>query len=587
MKIKKLFTQIFSTYLLLVVFSIAILAVYEQHVQVNFYRQEIKSDLTARANLISAVLKSKNWQNKKQLDSLINVLSQNGRIRITLIRQDGKVLSDSHKDARLMDNHANRPEVVQARTTGVGYSMRHSHTLNKELVYLAIPFKQDGQLTAFVRVAFLYASYRQALRNLQSHFLFGGFFVILLTAFISYFTSRRISKPLEEIKQGAQHFAQGEFTSPLPEKGSQEIRALVHTLNTMGQEIDRRIKTISLQRSERETMFRSMQEGIIAVDHNEQIILINPAARNFFAISDEKPEKKNVSQVIKNKDILEFIHKALHRQKYVERELSIREFAKRYFRFTAVPLLSEDGQNLGILIVVNDVTKLIRLDRMRQDFVANVSHELKTPITSITGYVETLRDEELDEKTRQRFLQIIARQSARMNAIINDLLQLSRLEHSGDKMERRKQLIFPILEEAIQSFTKAAEEKNIHFELKGSQRIRAAVNAPFLRQAVTNLLDNAIKYSNKNGNVSVFLKQDENKIQISVKDNGVGIHPKYHQRVFQRFYRVDKARSRELGGTGLGLSIVKHIVLAHNGSVVVNSKPGEGSTFTIILPIEG
>ena len=586
LKFKKLFTQIFLTYLLLVVFSIVMLAFYEQHVQSKFYQKELKSDLTSRANLVASALKNTPWNNGTSLDSLIRILSRNGHVRITLIRSDGKVLSDSHKEAALMDNHAQRPEIVQARQSGRGYSMRYSHTLHKELVYLAIPLKEKGRTIAFLRVALPYASYRQSLRDLQRHFLFGGFFVIILTALISYFTSRRISQPLEEIKQRAQQFAHGEFSSPLPEKGSQEIRTLVRTLNAMGKEIDRRIKTISLQRSEREAMFRSMQEGIIAVDHKERIILLNPAARNFFAISEEKPEKKKINQVLKHKDILEFIRHALHRKAYLEQEVTIQEFAKRYFRFSSAPLLAENGQNLGVLIVVNDVTKLIRLDRMRQDFVANVSHELKTPITTITGYVETLRDENLDEATRRRFLDVIARNSDRMNAIINDLLQLSRLEHGGDQMEKHPQRLHPILKEAVATFQKAAEKKNITLTLNSDETIRATVNGPLLSQAVTNLLDNAIKYSPEGGQVAVSLFRSQNTIRIAVKDTGVGIDPKYHQRIFQRFYRVDKARSRQLGGTGLGLSIVKHIVLAHNGFVKVESSTGRGSTFTIVLPDE-
>ncbi len=585
-RFKKLFTQIFITYLLLVAVSILLLAMYEQHVQKNFYRKEIRSDLTARANLVAAVLRHTDWYDKTHLDSLISALSQSAQVRITIIRNDGKVLSDSHRDADLMDNHATRPEIIEARKYGRGYSMRHSKTLNKELVYLAIPFKEKNRITAFVRVALPYASYRQSLQSLQRHFLFGGFFVILLTAFISYFTSKRISQPLEEINRGAQHIAQGEFTTPLPEKGSLEIRTLVRTLNTMAKEIDRRIKTISLQRSEREAMFRSMQEGIIAVDHQERIILLNPTARKFFAISDEHPEKKKITEVLKNDLILEFIHHALNQKEYLEKELTIQEFAKRYYRFTSVPLLSAEGENLGTLIVVNDVTKLIRLDRMRQDFVANVSHELKTPITTISGYVETLRDEDLDKATQKRFLNIIARHSARMNAIINDLLQLSRLEHNGDQMERKPQPVFPILEEAVQAFNKEAEKKAITVELKGRHEIQAAINAALLRQAVINLLDNAIKYSDQEGKVTVTLNANETHVQISVSDTGVGINPKYHQRIFQRFYRVDKARSREMGGTGLGLSIVKHIVLAHGGTVTVESDPGKGSTFTISIPIE-
>ncbi len=585
MKIKRLFTQIFLAYLLLVVFSIMALALYEQRMQKNFYQQEIKSDLLARVRLISAALINEDWQSKPALDSLVAVLSRHGQVRVTVIRQDGKVLSDSHRDATKMDNHADRPEIKQARADGVGYSMRHSYTLNTELVYLAVPLKKHGQITAFVRVAFPFSAYRRSLQNLQNRLVLGGLIVILLTALLSFVTSRRISKPLEEIKQGAQRFAAGAFAPPLLELGTEEIRAVVRALNSMAREIDRRIQTISLQRSEREALFRSMQEGIIAVDHRERVIMVNPAVRRFFGISDEHPEKKMAQELIREKSILDFIREALQKREFLEKELAVLEGRTRYFRFSSMPLQGEDQRDLGILIVVSEITRIKQLDRMRQEFVANVSHELKTPITSIKGYVETLLSGDVrDEETIKRFLGIIAHQSDRMNAIIDDLLQLSHLEHSGSAIELEKQPVLPILHETAQSFAKTAENKGITIRLEGEDHIQAAVNGPLLRQAVTNLLDNAIKYTETGGLVRVVLQEAEGKVKISVQDNGVGIDKKYHARLFERFYRVDKARSRELGGTGLGLSIVKHIALVHNGSVAVESEPGKGSTFRIVLP---
>jgi len=512
------------------------------------------------------------------------VLSHNGKVRVTLIRHDGKVLSDSHKDANLMDNHADRPEVKQAFAGKTGYAMRHSHTLNTELVYLALPLKSARRVQAVVRVAFPYANYRDALKNLQWHFFLGGLIVILLTALLSYLISRRISRPLETIRQGAQRFARGNFTPYLREQGAEEIRAVVRALNSMARELDYRIRTISLQRNEQEAMFSSMKEGILAVDSQERILRINQAARKFFHIQEEDVVKRPVYEIIRHNEVLDFIRRILRTAGHLEKEITVMGTKERILLFNGAPLRDARGKIIGSLIVMYNIARIKRLDKMRQEFVANVSHELKTPITSLKGYVETLREGDVDAETQMRFLEVIARQTERMNAIIDDLLQLSRLEHGGKKFERKTQPLLPVVREAVQSCKKQAEKKDIVLRIVQQEDIAANVNAQLLRQAILNLLDNAIKYSPAGKTVRVFLRRNAGQVEIGVQDEGIGIEKKYHARLFERFYRVDKARSREMGGAGLGLSIVKHIVLLHGGRVTVESEPDQGSTFTIILP---
>jgi len=586
MKIKKLFTQIFLSYLLLLIFTIFILAGYELNVQGRFYNQEVQKDLLARANLVATVLRDRDWGQKQRLDSLTSVLSKHGNVRLTIIRRDGRVLSDSHKDAAKMDNHADRPEVKQALQGKVGYSMRHSYTLNEELVYLAVPFKRDGKISAVVRVAFPYAAYRQSLEDLQSHFIFGGLIVVLLTALLSYITSRRISKPLEKIKEGAQRFARGQFTPPVTGKGTQEIQALADTLNAMADQLDKRIRTISLQRNEQEAMFRSMKEGVLAIDTRERILRINQAAIKFFNILEEEIYQRPVYEVIRQKDMLEFIRRALVSNGHIEEEITVLGGKERILLLHGDVLRDVQGATIGTLIVMNNITRIKQLDKMRQEFVANVSHELKTPITSIKGYVETLREGAVDDpETRHSFLDIIARQTDRMNAIIDDLLQLSKIEQRYGKLaiELKQHELLPVIRSAVSACRQKAGEKNVQIELDCTERITAAVNPALLEQALVNLLDNAIKYSKPGGKVRISAAEEEQQVLLKVTDWGSGIEKKYHERLFERFFRVDKGRSRELGGTGLGLAIVKHIALAHKGQVSVKSAPGEGSTFIIVL----
>lgn len=586
MKIKKLFTQIFVFSLFLLVFTIFILAVYELNIQSKFYKQEVKKDLSARANLASTFLANRDWEQKQTLDSLIQVLSKSGQVRLTVIQRDGRVLSDSHKDAATMDNHADRPEVKQALQGRVGFAMRHSYTLNEELVYLAIPFMQKDTIAAVVRVAFPYAAYRQSLNDLQRHFLFAGLIVILLTALISYITSRRISKPLENIKEGAQRFARGQFSQPVTEKGTQEIQALANTLNAMAKQLDKRIRTISLQRNEQEAMFRSMKEGILAIDRNERILRINQAAIKFFNIPQDKITHRPVYEVIRNKDMLKFIRRVLESDGYLEEEITVTGDKERVLLLHGDVLLDAQGQTMGTLIVMNNITRIKQLDRMRQEFVANVSHELKTPITSIKGYVETLREGAAeDTETRNRFLDIIARQSERLNAIINDLLQLSKIEQRYGKLdiELQQAELLPVVRSAVSACQQKADDKTISIEMECEASLTAVINPPLLEQALINLLDNAIKYSPTGSKVRISAQPTGQHVRLSVQDWGCGIDQQYHARLFERFFRVDKGRSREMGGTGLGLAIVKHIALALKGSVSVKSAPGEGSIFTLIL----
>lgn len=584
MKNSKLFSQIFPTYIILVLVILLIFAGYEIHILNNFYLTEVRSDLKARARLIAWQLTKAQTIPGAKLDSMLKALSASGGVRITFIRKDGKVLSDSHKDAAKMDNHGDRPEVRQALRGSVGQSIRYSYTLKKELVYLAIPIQKAKAIRAVLRVAFPLSAYNHVLDKLKGRFLVDGFTIFLLAVLFSYFISRRISKPLEEIKSGAERFAAGQFGLPLPETGSSEIKSLAKTLNTMASEIDKRIKTISHQRNEQEAMLSSMQEGVLAVTDEEQILRINRAAMRFLSVEEKNPEKRLTYEVIRQSDVLNFIRIALNHKKHVEKEITLLDYTPRYFHLTGDPLLDGENRIIGVLIVLNDITRQKQLDKMRHEFVANVSHELKTPITSIKGYVETLREGAVEDvETRDRFLYIIARQSDRMNAIIDDLLQLSKIEQRYGKLsvDLTETSLLPVLRSAILIYQQKADDKNISIEVDCSPQLIAAINPPLLEQALANLLDNAIKYSPSGSEIRISAQAVEQQIRLSVQDHGCGIEQQYHERLFERFFRVDKGRSREMGGTGLGLAIVKHIALAHQGRVYVSSTPGEGSTFTL------
>ena len=358
-------------------------------------------------------------------------------------------------------------------------------------------------------------------------------------------------------------------------------------INEMAGRLEDRIETVERQRNEQEAIFSGMVEGLIVIDEHERIVRINPAASAFLGVDISEAEGRTIQEVVRNPYLQKFVRRTLGSAVTVEEDITLRnDRGEIYMQAHGVQLLRPDGRLRGGVIVLNNVTRLRRLENLRKDFVANVSHELRTPITSIKGFVETLLDGAMnDPADAKNFLNIIGRQAGRMDNIIEDLLLLSGvergLEESNLRVEKAK--VADIIGDALEVCDYKAREKKIRIEVDCAPDMEAVVNEPLLEQAVINLLDNAIKYSDESGRVGIVAVPQADGINIEVHDEGCGIDKEDIPRLFERFYRVDKARSRKLGGTGLGLAIVKHIMQAHGGSVTVVSTPGEGSTFTLHL----
>jgi len=355
----------------------------------------------------------------------------------------------------------------------------------------------------------------------------------------------------------------------------------------MAVELRGHIDTVMRQRNEIEAVLSSMVEGVIAVDMEEQVISMNDAAAKMFGLNSSEAQGRSIQEVVRNTALQQFVKNALSSQETVEKEIVLSSDGDRFLNGHGTSLCDVEGKQIGALIVLNDVTRLLRLEKIRREFVANVSHEIKTPITAIKGFVETLRDGAVENhEDAERFLEIIGKHVDRLEAIIEDLLSLSRIEQEAGREEvvLDEGRLKDVLETAIQVCEAGAMAKKIEIELSCAGKIVANLDPQLLEQAVVNLIDNAIKYSNDGGTVRVEASQRENETLISVRDQGCGIEKQHLPRLFERFYRVDKARSRQMGGTGLGLAIVKHIAQAHGGRVTVESIPGKGSIFTIHLP---
>jgi two-component system phosphate regulon sensor histidine kinase PhoR len=366
-----------------------------------------------------------------------------------------------------------------------------------------------------------------------------------------------------------------------------ELAALAESLNLLASQLEERGHAIGRKGHEQEAVLASMAEGVLAVDSEERVISLNRAAAALVGGRQTDMRGRNLQEVVRNADLRRFASRALESSEPIEDDLVLLGDREKILHVRGTALRDSDGRSVGAVIVLGDVTEFRLLERLRRDFVANVSHELKTPIASIKGFVETLLDGALDNREDAvRFLKIVAGQADRLNSIIEDLLSLSKIERSEEAADLKLEPtdVKQVLEAAINDCQTKASERRIHVRLTCDDRLQATANSPLLEQAVVNLLDNAIKYSEPGSAVRIVSERSASEVTIAVVDHGCGIEAEHLPRLFERFYRVDRARSRKLGGTGLGLAIVKHIVAAHHGRITVESDFGAGSTFTIHLP---
>lgn len=593
----RLFWQIFPACVGITVISLVLAAWLITTTSHAFYIDHLQTELRNRALLLEPTITAMSSGDQEELQQFVRRTGRRAATRITLINAEGLVLADSNENPALMDNHATRSEVATALTGETGFSLRLSPTLGESMLYAAIPVVlADADRAGALRLALPATAADTMLTTLRVKIIGIGLAVIGLAALLSVYSARKISRPLEEMKRGAEQLTKGRIDQLVKIKSehmSVEMAGLAGSINEMAEQINRRIRIIIQQRNELEAVFSSMADSVVAIDADKKIIRMNQAATALFALPSEVVKGKAVQGVIRNAYLLEMIDLTLAHNTQQEQKITLFNGTDPIILQThAVPLRDEDNRSIGVLLVMNDLTKLNRLENIRQDFVANVSHELKTPITAIKGYVETLLDGALEDKDNaRRFLDIVARQSNRLDAIVDDLLILSRIEDTSSKNDiiLTVDRIAPALENAIQVCAGHADKKDMDIQVDCDENLRAPVNQPLLEQALINLLENAIAYSPSGARIAVRCcssrtMRGEEFLHISVIDNGPGIAKEHLPRLFERFYRCDKARGRDQGGTGLGLAIVKHIAQAHKGTVEVESTPGSGSTFTITLP---
>ncbi len=584
-----LFWLLFPSFALITIGGLLAAAFYGRHALRAFYREQVAASLEARADFFAdrvAELLAANAT--AELDALAKRLGQRAATRITVVLPTGEVVADSHEDPAAMDNHRSRPEVAAAwNASGPTLDVRYSDTVKQELMYLAIPLHADGQPLAVVRTAMPIAVVDRTLARVQQRSLLGALFAAALVLAASWGIGRRISRPLEAMTAGAERFARGELDHRLDVDGFREVALLAEAMNRMASQLRERIETVVRQRNQQDAMMASMIEGVLAVDNDGKILNLNRAAGDALHLDAATARGRLVHEVLRIPDLLRFVDATLADPQARSADVAIRGATDRFLHAHGTALSDADGRRIGVLIVFHDVTRLRHLENVRRHFVANVSHELQTPITSIKGFAETLLDGALDDhENAERFVRTILKQADRLIALIADIFTLSRIEKDSEehRVDLQRGSLREVLESAARMCEHLAAEKSVDVVLDCPAELEARINARLLEQAVMNLIDNAIKYSPAGSTVTLRAERTGEQVVVAVVDRGCGIEAKHLPRVFERFYRVDTSRSRELGGTGLGLAIVKHIALTHGGSVDAESRVGAGSTFRIRLP---
>jgi len=523
-----------------------------------------------------------------EIDAIADSAARDTGARVTIVAPDGRVLGESTASGEALGalaNHADRPEIKQALANGEGSAVRHSATVEDDLLYVAVSVRRSGRLLGVARVAVPLTGVAEQAAALRRAVAVALVLAFALTAALAALSAPSLAGPLREIMEGARRFATGDMQARIRVSRHDELGELAEILNQSAERLDARFIEGARDRARTEAILKAMEDGVLAVDHKGIVALANDALRNGLEMDD--PVGRHYLEAIRQREVGEVIEQVLKTAARFAVEVEIRHL-RRFFAIAGVPFPGDQGAPHGAVLTFHDVTERHRVERIRRDFVANASHELRTPLTSIRGFVEALEDGAVDEPpTAKRFLGKIRTHADRMAALVQDLLDLSRLE-AGERPPRFE-MVEPteIAEDVLNSFLEPAGRKGITLRHVDAGARPVSSDADRLRRIVENFVDNAVKYTPDGGHVTIHtLPHAAGGARIEVDDDGPGIPPEHLSRIFERFYRVDKARSREVGGTGLGLAIVKHLAEGMGATVSVASNPEKGTRFTVTLPAQ-
>ena len=508
-----------------------------------------------------------------------------GDARITVIRSDGQVLADSQSDVRTMENHAGRPEIREALAKGEGRSVRHSVTLKQDFLYYAVRQDVAAGPPIVLRFAIPLASAKQSLGLFRRSLWLASLVILLVAGMVCLLVSRGLSDRVERLREFSRRVAEGDFR-PLPGGPSGDaLEALCASLNQTAARMDRTIRTLTEERNLSSAILGSMVEGVAVVNGAERLVFANQGFADILELDVPPRSGSALVEIVRQTEMIEAVRQVLAGEPRVEAEIVTGTLRQHFFAATVAAVRA--GETSGAVVVLHDITELRKLERVRRDFVANVSHEFKTPLTAIQGFSETLLAGAIDDpQNRERFLGIILEHSRRLARLTDDLLKLSKMDADRLELEIRRVSVAELIESCLETAQHRAAEKDIRVHLSQSKDLPdIAGDRRRLAEVLQNLLDNATQYTLAGGRITLSAEARDADVIFTVSDTGIGIPKADQSRIFERFYRVDAARSREAGGTGLGLAIAKHLVEVHGGRIWVTSEIGQGSEFRFSVPV--
>ena len=570
---RSLFLKIFGGYLIISLALTLLILLFAFNTFRNFYLDTLASDLHNLGESlkfrVTPLLKDKKYA---ELDDFLKDFGRKINRRITVVDREGLVLADSDEDAGKMDNHGFRPEIMTAYSGGVGRSLRYSRTVNEDMLYVAQPLEEKGEITSVLRVS-LYV--KDMLSSVRKNIWLFGLVIISISLIGALFFARSLARPIQELSSASRRIAKGDFNTKVFLKKRDEFRDLAESFNFMTEHIKTLFDELSKKKEQLNSILFSMEEGLIVLDGEGRVLMTNAGFKKI--VESEEVEGKLYWEVIRDPVLSELIQKVKGEKRSYSDEI---ELSGKYYSASVTFIPTEEE----IVITFHDITEIRRVEQIKKDFIVNVSHELRTPLTAIKGFVETIEQDAA--KKHKNYLDIIKRNTDRLINIVKDLLVQSELDEKYIKLEVENVDLQKLITNIGKIFQPECDQKGLSFDIHTQSGFPRTVKGdPFkLEQLFVNIIDNAVKYTEEGG-ITINLTKNDSSIFITIEDTGIGIPEQELPRIFERFYVVNKSRSRRLGGTGLGLSIVKHIAILHNGEVSVKSTAGKGTAMTVRLPV--
>lgn len=575
----RIFLKLFGTYLLIIIITVLVVSIVVGGQIRTVLEQRVEEDLLTFARLIDT-------SSEKEIEAGIKRLAEISGSRITIIDSQGKLLVDSEVDiSSITENHLNRPEIQEARVKGNGRSVRLSRTTNIDTMYLAI-LSRNAEPGGYIRLARPLREVTGSISALNVSLITSILILSLISIVIAFVFAYRLARPINRMEEFTEKLREGKTAGSLYIKAGGEMQHLANNINYLVEMLQNQISAANEEKSKVLSAFASMSEGVLVLDIEDRIEAYNRAFRNMIGSRYGEIRGKTLIEAFRSTDLQDFYERFIATGNPITKEVKLKEPSPRVLDITISAIKGLPRNDRKTMLVFHDVTRLKKLEKMRVDFVANVTHELKTPLTAILGFIETLQEGAIEDKqTAQKFLDVIGRQATRLNRLIDDLLEISNIELGEMKFYFEGVSVADSIATALSMVEHKAREKGVDVKKDIPE------NLPLLRadrdrliQIFLNILDNAVKFNNPGGQVKVSAFEKEGDVEVRISDTGIGIPQSEISRLGERFYRVDKARSREMGGTGLGLSIVKHLLMAHGGRMEIESQLGHGTTVKLCFP---